>query len=242
MLMKLENVAGEVREKASHLGMSIVPGYFGSDKQPIFYNTYKEEISAVEFVTVAHQSGAKVLLLSVQVVTEDDLEDDGRDASKLNEVRKYLGRVCRIQMYAQLGGSDTFLEWEDYTEWAADFFGWNDHDEWDDDEDPEESGEEWEKAVEALANDAKFQAAKNTSQRTRAAATFFKANPDLEPDEGYSEYGLVREAFDHFEMEIKPVLDDKLAEEAQRLLDAGLNRSQVAKQLKITTDRLRKLV
>ena len=52
----------------------------------------------------------------------------------------------------------------------------------------------------------------------------------------------MRDAMAIYEMDIKPSLDEALAEKAEKLLNDGLSKKDIAKKLDITIGRLSKLL
>jgi hypothetical protein len=100
--------------------------------------------------------------------------------------------------------------------------------------------EEMVEAADRLARDVRFHEATNRTQREYVARKVFAA--ELRHDELYPLEEVIGQAAQIYESEIRPELEAKLAEEAQKLYDEGVPRGDIARRLNLSLFRLSRLI
>lgn len=100
--------------------------------------------------------------------------------------------------------------------------------------------EEMGEAADRLARDPRFHETTSRTQREYVARKVFAA--ELRHDELYPLEEVIAQASQIFESEIRPETEAKLAEEAQRLYDQGISRSDIARRLNLSLFRLSRLI
>lgn len=108
------------------------------------------------------------------------------------------------------------------------------------DSDMREGGASFEKYKVIIANDPKFQAAVNQPSRLLITKRVLKDGGVL--FDSRSAYYLCEAATTLFKVDIQPVLEEQLADKIQSMLESGISKAKIAKELKITLSRLNKLI
>ena len=197
-----------------------------------------------EFLGFAAKQGCGFVLIDPIRVNRGDVEAafDRPTMESLRDKMKLSGRVGQLALLRLLFVSSnptTIHSLELLAEWYALVFP----------EDPRHglgatlndlSPEEMQEAADRLARDSRFHETTNRTQREYVARKIFAA--ELKHDELYPLEDVVAQASQIYESEIRPEVEAKLAEEAQKLYDSGVSRGDIARRLNLSLFRLSRLI
>lgn len=254
-MSSLESYVKKIEELSKANGIDLIRGCLSQEFQiPQIYCEGEEIEDVTRFVNQVSKLGASMLILEVANVEQEDIDSmisslkGDEDASKIKILKRGLSfagmpgflrlsfisnqpnAVFQIELETEL---NSLLHDEDAEDDDDEYF-----DELDDVTIPKRK--EIERFSNELANDKRFQSATNDSQRLLIAKRMF-----ADQSENYDHFmfdQIMRDAMAIYEMDIKPSLDEALAEKAEKLLNDGLSKKDIAKKLDITIGRLSKLL
>src|SRR5262245_38431663 len=204
--------------------------------------------SSAAFLTLAKVMGARLVFVDVTVCEVKKLASRVTDHSidgvteLLSRLYDHDGQIAELTL--SWIGEGIVLEFSNSASWADEYYQLLEAAE---DEDAEESEnddetvpdeEEVRKHAELLARDPRFQAAKSDAQRRYAAKRTL--GPLLEGQMNVLE-AVLEEAKSVFDLDVKPELDRKLAEDVERLRAEGLTKGQIARRLGISANRMKSM-
>ena len=250
----LDSVLERIDSLARNKEVALIPGFLSNEFLVPQVHWSLEKIEDIElFFEQASRLGSGVLVLDKVSICNEDIEsailklDQNGDTAdeKRKELANALGESERLGMVRLHFLSTTpaaVFSLEMQTELNSLLFDEQDEDDWDDEDDDVSSisNEELDQASERLARDKKFQSANKNSQKALIAKRFFYS--ELMENDDFPIYEIIERAKCVYEVEIKPELDLQLADEAQKLMDSGMNKKDIAKKLGISTDKLSKLI
>lgn len=197
------------------------------------------------FLALAKAAAASVVFVDCILYEAKDLHDEeaatpSPDLERLTrELAPHVGELAEVTF--SWVGARVIHQFTIKASWADDYFAamqlvGSDEDE---DEDPDEDSpdeEEVRRHADALARDPKFQAARSAAQRSYAARKFLDDSvwADLE-----LRLAVLSEAKNIFEVELKPEVDKRTADEVQSLRDQGLTKAQIARRLGISANKMK---
>ena len=244
----LNLVLERVTEAAKSNGLKIISAHFASESSfpQIVWN-----LSSIDdvtlFVDYAHKLGSDFLYIEKQEISADEIDEAIENLDDSSFDRKSLLKrakstndqigLMRVFFVSKNPSIAFFLEVE--SKIHSLLYG-DDEFEHDEDESYAISDEELDSSTKSLAENSKFQLAKNFSQRLLAGKRHF--SNEIKNDSDFPIYEIVNRASDLYELDIKPLQEEALAESAQRLLDKGMTKKDIAKKLNISPSRLSKLI
>jgi hypothetical protein len=193
------------------------------------------------FLVLAKTSEARVIYMDCTQCVTEGLAEASPDLDRLAAtLAPHVGELVEATL-SWVGGS-VVHSMTLSASWADDYFAaWQlaegESEEAEDDESDEELNEEdVRRHAEQLARDPKFQAARSSAQRAFAARKIL--DDSVRVDRALLE-AVLDEAKNIFELEIKPDVDRRLADEVQALKEQGLTKSQIARKLGISANRMK---
>ncbi len=240
----LEPLLEAARSIAEGYQLKIVSGWLSESRfAPQVNWQFDGTRSLQDFLGFAAKQNAGFVIVDPIRVNRGDIEAafDRPAAETLREKMKLSGRVGQLALLRLMFVSSsptTVHSLEVLSDWYALIFpedmraaalGVNDLT-------PEELGE----AADRLARDPRFHEASNRTQREYVARKTFSA--ELRHDELYPIEEVILQASQIYETEIRPEVEAKLADEAQKLYDQGIPRGDIARRLNLSLFRLSRLI
>ncbi len=252
----LEPYLKEIQELATTHKLAIVRGFLSEDLHLPMVNCEADTMEdVVRFIAHAVKLEAGLLILDEGKIESNDIEnaisenegdEDSDDAitDALTGGRSRVGTtgIFRLSFISDKPSAvfqivlETTLNELLHGENEEDDSG----DDYDSDDEPSFTEEEIQGFSNTLARDEKFQAASKNSQKLLVAKRVF--SEQLREDSYFPLDDIMENATAIFEVDIKPSLNEALAEKAQELLDGGMSKKDIAKKLGISTERLSKLI
>lgn len=239
----LEPLLESVQSIAEGYQLKLVPGWLSETKYAPQINWQFEGTRTIQdFLGLAAKQGVGSVILDPIRVTRGDVEAAfERPVGELKDRMKLstrVGQLALLRLVFITPSPTTIHSLELLSDWYALIFP----------EDLRIGGQEWNQltpeemleAAERLARDPRFQEATNRTQREFAARKVFAA--ELRHDELYPIEEVAAQAGQIFDSEIRPELEGKLAEEAQKLYDQGIPRGEIARRLNLSLFRLSRLI
>jgi|GEM_PF-3472785 len=251
-IISLEPYLKKIEELSKVGDFDLVRGFVSQDFQIPQVNCEAEKLDDLfQFFSLASKLNASVLILELINISREDIDsailhfEASEEIAKVKKLKQGLARVglpglLRLSFFGNQPSAVFQIELE--TELNS-FLHIEDEDN-DEDGDFDDVTIPKDKEIEQfsleLANDRNFQAATNDTQRQLIAKRIFAAQ-----SEKYDYFlidRIVQEAMAIYEMDIRPSLESVLSEKAEKLLQDGLSKKDIAKKLGITLGRLSKLI
>ncbi len=240
----LEPLLEAARSIAEGYQLKIVCGWLSEGRYAPQVNwQFDGSRSLQDFLGFAAKQNAGFVLIDPIRVNRSDVEAafERPATESLREKMKLSGRVGQLALLRLLFVSPnptTVHSLEVLSEWYALVF-------------PEDlrvaamgvgdlTPEEVVEAAERLARDPRFHEASNRTQREYVARKVFAA--EICHDELYPFEEIILQASQIYESEVRPEVEAKLAEEAQKLYDQGVPRGDIARRLNLSLFRLGRLI
>lgn len=199
------------------------------------------------FLALAKTEEAKVVFVDCTICGTDELLEKAKsgESPDLERLAGILAPHAGELVEASVSwiGGRVLHRFTFGASWADDYFAaWelaeSESDEHEDEEDVDDGPDEEEvrRHADVLARDPKFQAARSAAQRSYAARKILD-DPVVADKKLLG--AVLLEAKNIFEIEIKPDVDRRLADEVQRLKDQGLTKAQIARRLGISANKMK---
>jgi hypothetical protein len=212
--------------------------------------TWNTEINSdwKDFLSLGKDLGAGIVFIDRTVLRLDEYLDDvdlpGSDEvqSLLRLLRPHDGEIRDLELQWTIGS--IVMRFICLAAWNSDLERLDRLSSDEDQDEDEETGEsaideeEVERHALTLANDPSFQAAKTNAQR-RYAAKKLLAERSIGRHE--DTLRILDEAKSIFELEIRPKQQVELVRRVEELKESGATRAQIAKQLGLTSERVKNL-
>jgi hypothetical protein len=270
MADELAREINEMGQAAGDFAITIVPGTFNEEEFPVVQWDACSTSTLKMYIEMAKNLGCPFIVLEKHIFDEATLEDLGPERPEeedieeidgdgeadragefevtwnkiANEYARYYGSLYAFSLYYFSGG--ICHQWESEASWYVELTKVASElkaelelaqAELKEEVIPELTEKEIEELASELANYELFQ--KATNQNTKRFA-LKKKFPKLVVDHYRQVNAIIDQAKGIFELEIKPAMENDLDNQIAELSKQGLNKDQIAKQLKVSTARVKK--
>jgi len=253
----LDQLVSKIREWAGTHNVRLLDGFVEKEGSLLVLVYNEEGDSSLEnFLGAAHAFEIVALFLNITRLTLDELEtsiaergtvkemdeQERADIRTLRGLEGSVGSIAALELRALTQQPRTLLKFDRFAEWFNLVYA-SDEREADDDAGIAEEDPAKEALMDELARkvaaDRSFQNARNDIQRRTAAGKALGVDAGIQQADWWE---LLERAKEIYEAESRPSHEAWLVQEAARLKEGGLKRSEIATRLGVSINRVRDLL
>jgi len=268
----LETLWSEIELNCEKNEITLMDGFINNENNlTVIICNYTQRKDLSNFLNLIKKSGSNIFISTVYRITHDEMKealDDLYEEQELIEKRlneelvkperlsfiglSFLSASPNAIFTMEIQSELHEIMFENEADEDDDDYDYDNDDSYDEDDDEDNDGSTYrtysprypEEVVDSFAqklvNDPKFQKHTSFDQRQEYAKRLF--NENVKAYDGFQLYEITVKATTLYKLDILPKIEEELADKAQKLLDDGMKKKDIALELGITISKLSKLI